>query len=59
LPPEQIVVFPETFAVILFTTVTVMLAVSAQVPADAMTEYVVFEVGETVMEAVVAVVFHE
>ena len=58
--PEQIVVL----AVLIFAvgdelTVTVMLAVSEQLPAETITEYVVVVTGETVMEEVVAVVFHE
>ena len=58
--PEQIVVL----AVLMFAigdgfTVTEMLVVSEQFPAETITEYVVFVMGETVMEEVVAVVFHE
>ena len=57
--PPHTTVFPEMEAVMLDATVTVMLAVSAQDPEEAITEYVVVEVGETVMDEVLAPVVHE
>ena len=58
--PVQIVVL----AVLIFAlgegfTVTTMAAVSEQLPAETITEYVVPVVGETVMDEVVAPVFQE
>ena len=57
--PMQSKVFPEITGAVAWFTVTVAEAVSAQTPFDAITEYVVFVLGETVMTDVVAVVFQE
>ena len=58
--PAQMVVL----AVLMFAfgdafTVTAMLVVSAQLPAETITEYVVLAVGEIFIEDVVAPVVHE
>ena len=58
LPPGQRVVFPETDAVTADPRETVTLVELEQLPLETVTEYVVFVVGETTMEVVVAVVFH-
>mgnify|MGYP001571287187 CR=1 FL=1 len=52
-------VLPEIEAVIPLATTTVAVAVSAQLPLPTNTEYVVFVVGDTVMEEFVEPVVQE
>ena len=59
LVPAQIVLLGPAVAAILDTTVTIAVAVSEQAPFDIITEYVVVVVGFTVMDVIVAPVFHE
>jgi hypothetical protein len=58
-PPPQMVVLPAIAAVRLPLTFTVWVAVPEQFPLETVTVYVVFAVGVTVMEVVVAPVDHE
>lgn len=58
-PLEQIVAGPLMEAIIVLDIVTVIAMVSEQLPEEAITEYVVFEVGATVIAAVVSPVNQE
>ena len=59
LPPVQIFTGPVIVEFIPFESVTVVLAVSPQLPLLTNTEYVVLAVGVTVMEAVLEPVVQE